>query len=50
MQNEKQFIPLGSAVGGRGVPLPHQADDEGGTHWGVLRLAPGLWVRAVICA
>ena len=24
----------GGAVGGRGVPLPHQAHDEGSSHWG----------------
>ena len=31
-------------VGWRGVPLPHQADDEGGEDRRTVSVASGLWV------
>ena len=37
-----------SASGGRGVPLQHQADDEGATSWRSTGVAPGLWVSTII--
>ena len=33
-----------SVAGRRGVPLPHQADDEGGLQRRQMGLASGLWV------
>ena len=35
----------GDTSGWGGLPLSHQADDEGGTHGWLFRLAPGLRVR-----
>ena len=37
-------VMMCSVTGGRSVPLPHQADDEGGSHRRQARLASGLWV------
>ena len=35
----------GAATWGRGLPLPHQTHDEGGTHWRIFCVASGLRVR-----
>ena len=38
----------GAAVGGLGVvPLPLQADDEGGEDRGSASVAPGLWLLVI---
>ena len=39
----------GAAAGGLGVvPLPLQADDEGGQDRGGASLAPGLWLLVIV--
>ena len=38
------LVMMCAAAGRRGVPLPHQTDDEGSLYRGPLHLAPGLRV------